>query len=337
MRKSFTYPEKREFYKKLSIKRGKHNQERKKHKYNKRHHNQAVQQKLIEAPKNFSFVENPDESMKFLHDFEEIIKTSEIDVMQDFSSINNVTPDALLYMMLYIENIDDSKINNINIGGILPKNRECKKLFQKSGFIEHINSRKLNLKDTDKDILTIRVGNKTESKTAQEVVKHVRKWLKIERKDTKSIQTILIESMTNTHNHAYKHDKEGKWYLMAYHYGDEVHFVFLDNGYGIPSTLETKLIDYIFGTKYSDNKLIMSALRGEKLRTQTGELKRGKGLPKIYSHSKEDNIKELIIIANKAFVNCKEDITKNIKNSLNGTLISWKIIKGNINNEKDNN
>ena len=49
-------------------------------------------------------------------------------------------------------------------------------------------------------------------------------------------------------------------------------------------------------------------------------LKRGKGLPKIYSHSKEDNIKELIIIANKAFVNCKEDKTRNIKNSLNGTL-----------------
>lgn len=334
MKKSFTYPDKREFYKKLSIRRGKHNQERKKHKYIKQHN--ISNPTLIEAPKNFSFVENPDESMKFLHDFEEIITTSKIDVMQDFSNIDNVTPDALLYMMLYIENIDDSKINNINIGGILPKKQECKKLFQRSGFIEHINSRKLNLQDIHKDILTIKVGNKTEPKTAQEVVRHVRKWLNIYRKDTKLIQTILIESMTNTHNHAYNNKKD-KWYLMAYHYDDEVHFVFLDNGYGIPSTLKTKLIDYVSGTKYSDNKLIMSALKGEKLRTQTGELKRGKGLPKIYSHSKEENIKELIIIANKAFVNCKNDQTKNIKISLNGTLISWKIIKGENNNEKNNN
>ena len=239
MKKIFTHPDKKEFYKKLSIRRGKHNQERKKHKYLKQYHTDKPKPILIKAPKNFSFVENPDESMKFLNDFEEIIKTSEIDVMQDFSNIENVTPDALLYMMLYIENIDDSKIKNINIGGILPRKQECKKLFQKSGFIEHINSRKLNLKDTDKDILTIRVGNKTESKTAQAVVKHVRKWLNIERKDTKAIQTILIESMTNTHNHAYNHNKEGKWYLMAYNYEDEVHFVFLDNGYGIPSTLET--------------------------------------------------------------------------------------------------
>ena len=338
MKKKFTYPNKREFYKKLSIKRGKHNQERKKHKYIKEHHNKRHQPKFIEAPKNFSFVENPDESMKFLNDFEEIIKTSKVNVMQDFSNIEKVTPDALLYMMLHIENIDDSKINNIDIGGILPKKKECKKLFQKSGFIEQINSRELNLKDIDKDILTIRVGNKTESKIAQEVVKHVREWLKVERKETKSIYNILIESMTNTHNHAYKnHNKEDKWYLMAYNYDNEVHFVFLDNGYGIPSTLKTKLIDYISGIKYSDNKLVMSALTGKELRSQTGEVKRGKGLPKIYEHSKEDNIKELIIITNKAFVNCKTNQIKNINTSFKGTLISWKIIKGEINNEKTNN
>lgn len=298
--------------------------------------------KNIPAPNNFSFIENHNESIKFLNDSKHYIEDMDTKIKQDFRYIDNVTPDAILYMMAYI---DDMKYRSVefSITGTFPTKKSCRKLFDESGFLEHLKSQKDKLNNIVTDMLTIKVGTHTNTQIAQDVVKYVRKWLNIDRTKTKPLYKILIECMTNTKNHAFKkninednnqnesENKNYKWYLMAYHINGEVHFVFLDNGYGIAKTIRKNWKDLFTGKRFDDNKLVLSALEGEILRSQTGEAKRGKGLPYIYKSAKEEHIKELIIITNKAFINCKNDTTQQIDSKLNGTLISWKIKKDDSN------
>lgn len=323
----------------LAKKRGEHNLKRKYSKYEPYKLNvpeyinlnsgyKPPKYKNIDAPKNFSFIENHNESMKFLNDSKYYIEDLNKKIKQDFRYIDNVTPDAILYMMAYIEDMKYRGVS-FSITGTFPTKENCKKLFTESGFLEHLKFQSDKLNTIETDLLTIKVGTKTEVKIAQDVVKYVRKWLDIDRIKTKPIYKILIECMTNTKNHAFdkKESENYKWYLMAYHISGEVHFVFLDNGYGIAQTIRKNWKDLFTGKRFDDNKLVLSALEGEILRSQTGEAKRGKGLPYIYNSAREKHIKELIIITNKGFINCKDDKTQQINSKFNGTLISWKIRK----------
>lgn len=343
---------KENYQKILAEKRKIHNLERKEHTYQKKRlflpeytkFNSTIKppkKELLKSPSNFSIIDNTDEVIDFFYDSKNIIENLGKDITQDFRYIENVTPDAILYMMSYIEDMKNRNIS-FSINGRFPKDKKCIKLFKESGFLQHLKGQLHLLNKVETDILTIRFGTKTESKIAQDVVKYVRQWLNIDRIQTKPIYKILIECMTNTKNHAFKKKSEignansienerFKWYLMAYHNNGEVHFVFLDNGLGIARTIRKNWIDLFSGKKFNDSKLVLSALEGEILRSQTGEAKRGKGLPYIYSNSKEEHIKELIIITNNGYIDCKNDKTKTLNKKFLGTLISWKIKKENFN------
>ena len=132
---------------------------------------------------------------------------------------------------------------------------------------------------------------------------------------------MVIELMTNTHNHAYN-NKNGfikAWYLFASVNNDKgcIEITFVDTGEGIPVTVAKKMIEKIFTKK--DNQYIISALNGD-FRTQTHEKNRGKGLPDIYEHFNKNQIKNLKIISckgkvelndkNKIVEECKENNTK---------------------------
>lgn len=341
------------YYEKLSNKRREHNLERKGHEYSPDNipvprytflnnaRNNSPHHKPFEAPVNCSLIENTEDTLDFINNsIGSITKNNNRYILQDFSKVENITPDTILYMMSIIE---DLQINDIpfSIQGKYKDKKEGKSriLFEESGFLEHLKGKQDEIKNLQTEVLTIKVGRDNQPQTAKEVVQYLRKWLNMDRIETKPIYSILIECMTNTKNHAYKDknkvEKEvnnHKWYLMAYHTDNNVHFVFLDNGNGIPQTLRWYWKDLFSGTKWYDSKLIESAMQGEILRSQTGEVKRGKGLPKIYKTSKLSYIEELIIIANKGFVNCKNDTNAELKLKFKGTLISWKIKKNN--NEK---
>jgi len=284
--------------------------------------NSRTKYKYLPAPENFSLINNTKEVMNFIHDAKVIIEKNK-PLFIEMKNIKYVTLDAIIYTIVFFENIRKKRIK-YKVNGDFPDNFDCKKLITESGFLKYIYPNAEINKKTD--ILTIRDGYKVDNKIAKNVVTYVRKWLNEERINTKSIYNILIECMANTLNHAFGEGKGNahKWYLMAYHLENEVHFVFLDNGLGISKTLNKK---WIFESLKKDETLILSALKGEEFRSQTGEKKRGKGLPKIYKHSKDINIKELIIIANKGMVQPKNGICTSLDKSFSGTLISWKIVK----------
>ncbi|MBV5277472.1 MAG: hypothetical protein J0647_00205 [Campylobacteraceae bacterium] len=290
----------------------------------------------IPMPDNFSLVDNIESTLKF---FDDLLThaSKHIPVFIDSRNVKKMTPDAILYFILIIEEVR-SKYSQYSISGNSPKDKLCRKLLHESGFLNYVRSY-LSKYNEDTDIFTIRDGINTESTIAQDVLKYVRKNIGINKPtlETKAIFTVIIEGMANTHNHAGEKGSgdRKKWYLMAY-YSEigEIHFVFLDSGVGIPKTIRQDFSEKvriklaIREEGVMDHQLIMSALAGE-FRTQTNEKKRGKGLPKINDLAKDEKIKDLVIISNKGYVNASNGINHKLEGKFHGTLLSWKMVKRN--------
>lgn len=286
-----------------------------------------IKPKEFRAPLECSLITNTKETLEFIESSIEEAKQG-TKILHNFDDVKNLTPDVLMYMMSLIEELQVSK-KPFHIQGRY--NNDYSNLFKESGFIEYLKNKNKEIKDINSNILAIKTGQDTKVDIAQKVVKNLREWLSLDRNFTKPIYRILIECMTNTNNHAYLQDenKLRKWYLMAYYKEDSVQFVFLDNGVGIASTIKKNWYE-IISLFHPDEKLIQSALDGEILRSQTGDKKRGKGLPSIKKSAESDYIKELFIISNKAFIDCTNNFNKALNKEFKGTLISWKICNSNL-------
>lgn len=294
--------------------------------------NKKIKYLHIYAPKDFSIVTNLQEVKFFIEEIQSNILENK-SVFINMDNVETASLDAIIYTIAFFDEIREKKVN-YKINGNFPKDKKAKKLIIESGFLKYIYPN--SSIDIQTDILTIKEGFKVDSVIATEVSKYLRSKLNIDRNKTKSIQTIIIESMANTYNHAFiKGEKKvtNKWYLSAFYFENEVHFVFLDNGSGIAATMKRKFIIDIFK---SDAELILSALSGTELRSQTGEKKRGKGLPKIFEKAKDTNISELILVANKGLINVKNGKFEKIDVNFEGTLLSWKIVNEEFLNGKNN-
>lgn len=136
--------------------------------------------------------------------------------------------------------------------------------------------------------------------------------------------------MNNSIHHAYDggEEYEQKWLIFVEKTDFIYKFTLLDTGLGIPVTVNKK---FIFDNFSSDCNLLKSALEGTKLRTQTKQLYRGKGLPEIRQQVLDGLINTMSIISCKA--SCKllgrdkfiED--NDLNSSLRGTLYYWEIKK----------
>ncbi len=286
----------------------------------------------LEAPKDFSIVGNTDKVLSFFDDLIDLVSDNYA-VDLNMTKVEKLTPDTILYLISLFREWTD-KGQKYRIKGDAPKNEECQTLFVKSGFYQYVESQVSSSIKEDSNIFTIKEGNKCESLLATSFIKHVRNYIGIEgpTKETRSVRTVLIESMTNTHNHASLDEQHpARWYLMAYNKDGEVHFTFLDSGVGIPATIQTNFKEDFARiaplVNHREDKLIKAALDGE-FRTSTKEKKRGKGLPKIMSIAQDKTIKESVIISGSGFVNCSDEATKILKHRFHGTLLSWKIVKG---------
>ena len=57
----------------------------------------------------------------------------------DISSIENLTIDALMYLLAIVNNMNSKVRNKFSISGNVPKNPAIRKLFNESGFFSFVN------------------------------------------------------------------------------------------------------------------------------------------------------------------------------------------------------
>jgi len=293
--------------------------------------------KRLNAPSNFSIVNNHKEVIDFFEDLKNKIWDG-IPIKLDMAEIQSITIDSVIYLLSVFDSFNMIGLS-FHIQGNAPNKKECKIILENSGFFEFVLSAYKN-KKYDDNFLSIKNDNAVSSEIAKTVMQFIIKHLKKDRNNLKDLQRILIEMMNNTIEHAYSdsNKKASKWYLIAIYDKNEnnIKFSFLDMGVGIPYSINKKhsekvalLIDKLnpFGKIVDDSKLIASALDGE-FRTRTMQKWRGNGLPTILKASRENYIEDLMIYSNKGVVkaNKNDKICEDTKSTFKGTLYSWKYI-----------
>ena len=257
----------------------------------------------VKAPEIFSITQSSPNTLRFFDDLW-ACSGSQTAIYCDMSKIQELTPDAILYLQSQLEDFIEAHPKR-KIHGNLPENSEAANLLIESGFFNYVTSRH-NVSSKNKNILQMQYGIQVKPPIAKKVVAFVRSCLGLLRLETSPIYTTIIELMKNTFQHAYDTTTNfsRRWWLIAVHLPESasVSFSFLDNGMGIPYTIKKKFSERL--TSYivdRDAELIASTLRGE-FRTRTQRGYRGNGLPSIFEHHQNGRIRNLKVLSNKGFV-----------------------------------
>lgn len=251
----------------------------------------------------------------------------------DLERITHVTVDAIMHLIATIKNTRHIRMLKIDCSGNVPENKDARKIFEESGFYEHVTPL-FNFKYlTDRNHINITRGEEADPILAGKICEFVHNHSDADRITTKSLYTMMMELMANTKQHAYTNNTIMKknWYVFVEDTQTCMRFVFLDTGAGIPNTIRTKsIVEKIKNTfSIDDAYFIASALRGE-YRSETKLDYRGKDLPEVYSRACSKYITDFSIIS--GFGRC--DITEagniteeKLDNELVGTMLCWKLIK----------
>lgn len=291
----------------------------------------------LSAPKNFSLMNNLDETLQYFHRVNNaILKCGPNTTLYfDLSAIEDASPDAFMYIVALLKNNQRIQMLKIPCAGNEPIAEGPRDILNKAGFFRYVNSRRFHPIESEESQLRIYRGAQSDPLLAQKICDfvHTRTENVIGRLETKRLYPMFIELMNNVKQHAFgtKDKKEAafcNWYTYAEDIGYELRFVFLDTGKGIPETIRKNFWERLplLGT---DARFIASALEGA-FRTDTGDRHRGKGLPEIYDNVKKHAIQSLRILSGKGLciVDSSGNITeRNLAYSFDGTMYVWTIEK----------
>lgn len=285
------------------------------------------------APVKFSLENNTAETMEF---FDKIMSTKNNKRIGtvfniDSSNVEDVSVDALMYLIAIINDVKYNSIFRYTFCGNFPKSDNAMRIYKESGFMDFVQSN-CNMVIPKSNSIRIQRGDNNDPITAKQVCQFVQQNCFLNKIDTMPLYNILVEMMGNTRQHAYEkgmYDKAKCWYLYAEEEQDNIKFVFLDTGLGIPATIQKKWTEKI-PIINKDSEFIKSALNGD-FRTQTKMPNRGKGLPQISDSFKSGLLRDVFVCSGKGICrlnNTNNYSTNEMKYKLSGTLFSWIIQKG---------
>ncbi len=292
----------------------------------------SIKKTIFKMEGMFSIRNNPDETICFLNDIKNSCSNNKA-VYVDISNVQEITVDALLYLLALIDNIRFRK-THFYIQGNLPKALKAKELFIESGFLKYVNNHNIKTISANVDCMQIYDGRKAEPEIAKNLCLFAMKKLGKSRENLRSLYNIIMEIIINTKQHAYDDNetKLPKWYVYARYNNNGVDFSILDTGSGIPATIKKDWIEKLNELiarfpliKESDSKLIKSVMNGD-FRTQTGDKFRGKGIPSVVDQGNKQYIKNLTVVSNSGFIALDKE-EKDLKSRLEGTLYYWRIEK----------
>ena len=287
---------------------------------------------IATAPTIFSFVKNTEETISY---FTDIITQIDQRIFKqhffiDSSRVEEVTADALIYILAILYNIKLNPLMKYTFKGNLPNNKLAAAVYRDSGFMNYVETKRPVMPRTD-DKIQILSGKQMDPETAKLVCEFVMSQFNQPRLFTRDLYKALIELMANTFQHAYTNSKRSPyWYLYAINLGDRIQLTFIDTGEGIPSTVKKKFLERFPGV-ITDSGLIHSALRGES-RTGTNLSNRGHGLPALYDFCKSGYLQNFYILSGKGCCIARDsngaiDFEKyDYPNGISGTIFRFEII-----------
>lgn len=286
-------------------------------------------------PAVFSIINNPNEVIDYFSTLIYFLRhNTDVQCLRfDFDAVQDMTVDALMYLMSIIKFIRKEFCQVEEFSGNVPKPDKVKELFLKSGFPQLMSSSKLQVVP-DESVIRIFYDNSANTQKTKEICEFVIEHSDAARKDTMFLYNMLMELEVNAAEHAYKSHNSSifkhKWLAFAEDNGATFRFTFLDIGAGIYSTIHRKLHERVFNQP--QYYYVASAFSGTILRSETKKSYRGRGLPKIKEYYDIGRIENLKIITNKAYcygtvgTNCSL-VGGQLNKSFIGTLYYWEISK----------
>lgn len=287
---------------------------------------------FFKAPPIFSFVSNPEETIKFFNELIDYLRNESNfgkRIYIDISKVEYLSSDALMYLIAVVRMLKKKFRYKYEFVGNLPQNSKAKEMLTVSGFLRFVKYHGKEKIIPNSDIMRIESGQMSKNDVAKHMTDFVSQKAGIDIKYCKFIFVLMTELMSNTFKHAYTGNDAlvPHWYCYAKYEKDKIMFTFLDTGDGIPTTVQKKFFEIMDVLNISgDCKYVISALNGE-FRTSTNEYYRGKGLPKIRAICVQGKIDNVHIITNGADVILsgeRYDTGEN-DNRLRGTIFCWEV------------
>lgn len=296
------------------------------------------------APKNFSLIQNPEETIAFIKRlFSHYRKGDKVYV--HLRPVTTLTNDAIAVLIAVMTLFRSAKLN---FNGDYPRNEEVAAALWRSGFFSNLYNK---IPDRDRyrfvgkeNNLHTHADKNVDPELSDKIIEKASTTVWGEQRRCLGLQRVFMELMQNTNNHAsLGHEGEKHWWVSVDQNEEKrlVSFAFIDFGVGIFNSLENKPEgSKFFGWvdkmrkifSFSNNaELLRLILQGALHKTVTGKYYRGNGLPGIKNSFDNGSVSRLHIISNDVFADIENDKFIVLKNGLLGTLFYWEL------NEKNHN
>lgn len=285
----------------------------------------------IMAPLNFSFIDNTDEMLQFIYNCHEALKTNE-KVECDLSQITSLSSDAIA-LLAACTNDRTFLGKRGKIRGNAPKQVDLQRTFIESGFYNHVNASKY-LKGAhrkDNNLFHQESHFKVESDIAKKACLLGTRHVMGNESPFEDLFEMLVESMSNTNNHAsnQQKDKQIKWWLYTYNNPNgNTQYTFIDLGVGIFDSVPAnkfKRLKKAMGFSHNVD-IVPDLLEGKiKSREEVDNDMRGKGIPQIAFNSKNPMFKRAFIVSNDVKINLKNGSSVKLGANFLGTLLFWEL------------
>lgn len=282
------------------------------------------------APRNFSFVDNTIEVLRYINKCKKLLHKRER-VVCNIEDVNNITSDAIA-LLVACANDENFRGKYGLIEGNAPQKPQLRKLFLESGFYNFVNTSKA-LKHAHRpqaNLLHKESHFHVHPLVAKEACLYGTKHVFHNERPIEELYEMLIEAMSNTNNHASNKDNTNiKWWLYAYNSSDNLtSYSFIDLGVGIFDSIPVqsfKKMAISLNIKHNVS-LVQDLLEGKiKSRIRKENEMRGRGIPQIANNSQKQIFKRAYIISNDVKIDLKTKQAIKLEEDFQGTFLYWEL------------
>lgn len=279
---------------------------------------------VLHAPARFCLFENVDEVLRLIDGIKQAAKRRRSPYI-DMERVVDVSPEALA---LLVSVVKDRRLR-VKVNGNFPRDPSARRIVEASGFLAHVSDSRLRSENDEGAIQENRTRARVAPETAREMIRFALRRLGLpSTKQAPGAYRVLIECMSNTHQHAaVSKEPRERWWLMVHapKESGRATFTFVDNGIGIAESLDRRRMrDAIMGILglRDEGDLIRQLLQGE-VGSRTGLNYRGKGLPAMRVQHERENIRNLRVLSNNAVASLSLRYFRHTTVGLSGTVIAF--------------
>jgi hypothetical protein len=296
----------------------------------------------VQAPAIFSFLHNTVEVLYFIRQLENCLRSRQ----KTFVVLNGVIQmhhDAIVVLVSILRRFKDE---SVQFNGNLPFNEEARQVLIDSEFFLMLYKMLYDSTPKREELYTkpncsihTRTDKKVDVALTDKLIREASETVWGKPMRCTGVYRILIELMTNTHNHAEIREKgRERWHICAVHLKEEkkVIFTFVDYGVGVITSLQNKQpgqkmygffqkLLHLFSGNATNVAIIREIFLDEKQISSTGETYRGYGLPSLYNSFLEQEIVNFNYITNDVHFNAVKKEFTPLAENFSGTFIYWEL------------